>query len=692
MRVLHIITRLANGGAGENTLYSVNGIDPEKYSVDLAVGENNEPAMMEKIRISDRVTLLTVTGLRREPSPASELTALKQIRRIIRDGKYAIVHTHGAKAGILGRLAAKKEGVPIIINGIHGITFSEEMGRVSRTIYRWIERYVARSTTHFVSVGHDIMQKYLEAGIGEPAEYTVIHSGMELSRFQEAGDLSQEEIGTIREELGIPAAAMVVAKISRLEKRKGYPHFLRSAQQLCQSCSPQQSGVYFLIVGDGPELEAMRQYAEELGIADKVIFTGYRTDVERMFAAADIVALTSLWEGLPRVLVQAAAVGRPIVTFNCDGAWEIVEEGSTGYIVDMRDEDTFARRLDRLVADPRLRKEMGAKARAKVDESWSREAMVNSIEELYQRLLTDAGLPVPPADLRSDAGHSKAAEPFRIALVTQEDPFYIPLFFGEFFRIAGLRRRIAAVTATGAGSFFTPGAIPSSGRPVEVRGVMIQRALGNKTYKGLAKRIWRLYGTVGFVRVGFRYVWAKVVSRLYPGRSVAGIAGGAGAPILPMEDANGEEFLSFIRENRIDLVVSVSASQIFRGDVLSAPREGCINLHNAPLPHYRGMLPNFWQLYHGEKESVLTIHQMVEDLDKGDILLRRPTPMDDRMSLEDLIRTTKIRSARALWHLLDRFAAGAVEVTPLPEEEGSYFTWPTREEAKELTRRGRRLL
>ncbi|MFP4427488.1 MAG: glycosyltransferase [Spirochaetaceae bacterium] len=680
MRVLHIITRLANGGAGENTLYSVNGIDPEQYTVDLAVGENNEPAMVEKIRISERVTLRTVHGLRRDPSPLTELKALVEIRRIIRDGNYAIVHTHGAKAGILGRIAAKKEGVPIIINGIHGITFSEEMGRASRTIYRWMERWAARFTTHFVSVGHDIMQKYLDAGIGRSEDYTVIHSGMELRRFQKAGELPTEEIAAIRGELGIPAAATVVAKISRLEKRKGYHYFLRAAQKLCQSCSPQQSGVYFLIVGDGPELEPMRQYAGELGIGDRVIFTGYRTDVERMFAAADIVALTSLWEGLPRVLVQAAAVGRPIVTFNCDGAWEIVENGRTGFIVSMRDEEAVARQLDRLVADRGVREEMGRLGRAKVDESWSREAMVRSIEELYARLLAEAGLPHPRA------GDPRSETALRIAMVTQEDPFYIPLFFREFFRIARIRRELASADAE------TRNRIPSSGRPIEVQGLMIQRPLGNKTSKGLAKRIWRLYGTLGFVRVGFRYVWAKLCGRFLRGRSVSGAAKTAGVSLLPMADANGEAFLSFVRENRIDLVVSVSASQIFKGEILSAPTYGCINLHNAPLPHYRGMLPNFWQMYQGEKESVLTIHQMVEDLDKGDILLQRTTPIREEMSLEQLIRTTKVRSARALWHLLDRFATDTVEVTPLPEEEGSYFSWPTREEAKEFRRRGRRLL
>ncbi|MFP4331305.1 MAG: glycosyltransferase [Spirochaetaceae bacterium] len=672
LRVLHIITRLANGGAGENTLYSVNGIDPERYKVDLAVGENNEQAMIDKITISPDVSLKTISGLRRDPSPWQELRALSEIRRLIREGNYAIVHTHGAKAGILGRIAAHREGVPVIINGIHGITFSDQMGRVSREVYRLIERYVARFTTHFVSVGEDIKEKYLAAGVGSREKYTVIHSGMELSRFQAAADLPAEEIAAIKEELGIPPQATVIAKISRLEKRKGYPYFLRAAQRLLRSCSPQQTGVYFLIVGDGPELESMRAYASELGVAERVVFTGYRRDVERMFAASDIVALTSLWEGLPRVLVQAAACGKAIVTFDCDGAWEIVEEGRTGYIVGMKDEANLYRRLDRLVADRRLREEMGRRARSKVDESWSREAMIRSIETLYDQLLENRGLPAPGA--RREAGH-----PLRIVMVTQEDPFYIPLFFREFFRLAELRRELVDGAAT-------------PGRPVEIRGVMIQRPLGNRSASGLARRIWQLYGSLGFVRMGVRYLGAKLLKQLDPRRSVEGAARSAGVMVLPMRDANGESFVNFVRDEQIDLVVSVSASQIFKAEILNAPRKGCINLHNAPLPRYRGMLPNFWQIYHGESESVLTIHQMAEELDRGDILLRRPTPIRPDMSLEELIRETKVKSARALWTLLDRFATDTVEPTPLPDEAGSYFSWPTRQEAREFRRRGRKLL
>ncbi|MCG8480379.1 MAG: hypothetical protein MI724_14900, partial [Spirochaetales bacterium] len=225
---------------------------------------------------------------------------------------------------------------------------------------------------------------------------------------------------------------------------------------------------------------------------------------------------------------------------------------------------------------------------------------------------------------------------------------YIPLFFREFFK-----RYRASIEKH------------SDDAPVEVRGVMIQQALGNRTARGLAKRIWSLYGAVGFCRVGVRYVWKKALRLLGPlAPTVAAHCRRAGVPLLsfPLDpgrgitrpnDANGEAFRTFLRDREIDLVVSVSASQIFKAEVLSTPPLGCINLHNAPLPHYRGMLPNFWQLYHGETHSVLTIHRMVEDLDRGDILLQEATPITPDMSLEDLIRATKRRSAAALWSLLN---------------------------------------
>ena len=254
----------------------------------------------------------------------------------------------------------------------------------------------------------------------------------------------------------------------------------------------------------------------------------------------------------------------------------------------------------------------------------------------------------------------------RIFIVTQEDPFYIPRFFRRF-----LKRQEADIT---------------------VAGVMIQQPLGNRTAKGLARRIWSLYGTGGFIVMGFRYLGRRVLRLFGPwAPTVTAYCSRAGVPVITGHSVNTEAFITFIREEQIDLIVSVSASEIFRKPVLSTPPMGCINLHNAPLPAYRGMLPNFWQLYHNEEKSVLTIHRMVEQLDGGTILLQRETPIPEQMSLEQLIRTTKERSADALWDVLVQMRDGTVTEVPMRETGGSYFTWPTRQEARELQRR-RRLL
>lgn len=279
-------------------------------------------------------------------------------------------------------------------------------------------------------------------------------------------------------------------------------------------------------------------------------------------------------------------------------------------------------------------------------------------------------------------------ERLRILFVTQEDPFYIPLFFERFFELCFSRDRRAGDAA---------------GCKLDLAGVVIQRPLGNKTNKGLARRMYRLYGPVGFIRMGIRYTAARLGRflwsirlgplRLWPRhRSVEALSLRYGVPILPFVDMNGEQAVEFVRREETDLVVSVSASQIFKAAILSAPRIGCINLHNAPLPHYRGMLPNFWQMLHGEEESVLTIHEMVVDLDKGDILKRKGTPIEPGDSLDDLIRRTKRRSAEILLETLEEVRRGTARLSPLPAEEGSYFTWPTREQAREFRRRGHRLL
>ena len=427
VRVLHILTRLANGGAEDNTLHTINGLDHTRYEVDLAIGGPSERGSLDKTGLHPAVRLLPVPHLQPDPAPAAELSAVRELRAIIRTGGYRIVHTHGSKAGILGRMAARRERVPVIVHGIHGISFHPSMGGVQRVLFRFLERWTGRYTAAFVCVGEEMRQQYLEAGIGSPERYSVIHSGMELDRFRgaaaaPAGAAGETAAREVRRELQIPADALIVGTVSRHEKRKGYPHLIAAAQVLLAtgtsvrsgaSASPETSApnavspdaalppgivlpaevrerLWFLSVGDGPEGEKIRDLVRAAGLEDRFLFAGYRNDVERMFAAMDVVTLTSMWEGLPRVLVQAAATERPVVSFEVDGVREIVADGVTGYIVPQGDRTALAARIARLLTDDRARREMGAAAGSRVNDSWSVEAMVEATAELYARLLHDA--------------------------------------------------------------------------------------------------------------------------------------------------------------------------------------------------------------------------------------------------------------------------------------------------------------
>ncbi len=386
VRVLHIITRIANGGAEENTLYTVNGLDKRRFAVDLATGGEREAGSLDRIPLDPAVRLHQVPALGRNPDPRRELRALSQIRAVIRQGRYRIVHTHGAKAGILGRAAARREGVAVIINGIHGITFADTMNPVMRLLYRMLERRVGRYTTAFVSVGEDIKNKYHAARIGRPEQYRVIYSGMDLSEFHEAARMDEPARQAVRAELGLSQDDLVVGTVSRFEPRKGHRYLIEAAARLADTFPR----LRVLLVGDGPIMEEVAALAREAGIADRTVMTGFRTDVARMFAAMDVHVLTSLWEGLPRVLVQAAAVGRPSVTFACDGAHEIVDDGMNGFVVEMKNVAQLTDRLRVLLTDPETRERMGAAARRKVDDRWDRQEMVRRIENLYEDLLRSA--------------------------------------------------------------------------------------------------------------------------------------------------------------------------------------------------------------------------------------------------------------------------------------------------------------
>ena len=262
-----------------------------------------------------------------------------------------------------------------------------------------------------------------------------------------------------------------------------------------------------------------------------------------------------------------------------------------------------------------------------------------------------------------------------IIFFTQEDPFYVKIFFDEFFK------RYDHLN--------------------EIKAVVISQTMGKKSTLDLAKQMFGFYGSVDFVRMGLKYACVKVMSKRNLNKNPAGkvpktysikqTAAVYGIDVIDRSDLNSKAFLSMISKFDADLFISVASPVIFKKDLITVPRVDCINIHNAPLPNYRGMMPNFWQLYHGEREVGITVHRIASGIDTGDIILQHLVPVERDETLDHLIRKTKKENARLIIQVIDDFRNGRVNCDKM-EGKGSYFTFPTKEDVKEFKRRGKNIL
>jgi glycosyltransferase involved in cell wall biosynthesis len=382
IRILHIITRLIIGGAQENTLLSVEGLDKiDGYEVTLLTGVDYGPEgdLLDRARKTTRLVVLP--ELARKINPVADIKAFWKLYRLIRKGRYHIVHTHSSKAGVLGRLAAKLAGTPVIVHTLHSLVFHEYQPWLVNRMWWAIKKICAPMTDHFISVSSVISQKAIRAGIARPEKFSTVYSGMELDWFLNA----EVDPLAVRREFGIPQDAMVVGKIARLFNLKGHDQLLDAAPRIVE----RHPNVRFFLVGDGVLYDHLVGRARKAGILDNFVFAGLvaRERIPEMISAMDVVVHTSLREGLARVLPQALALGKPCVSFDIDGAPEVVIPDQTGFLVKPGDEEGLADSISRLLDDPALRARMGEAGRRRVDPAFRAETMVNEISAIYLTLI-----------------------------------------------------------------------------------------------------------------------------------------------------------------------------------------------------------------------------------------------------------------------------------------------------------------
>jgi glycosyltransferase involved in cell wall biosynthesis len=374
-RVLHIITRLEPGGAQRNTLYTVEHLDRSEFEVALAWGPG-DALDRDAERIGD---------LRREPvpemnrplSPRRDLAALRRIRELLRELGPQIVHTHSSKAGVLGRLAARLERVPVVIHSIHGYGFTPLQPAPLRALFVIVEKIVGRWTDHFIAVSKQNLQLGLELGLFGPERVSVIRSGIELGRFRQAQNGTE-----LRDRIGVPSSAPLVTQIGNFKPQKAPLDFVRMAAAV----SRELPETWFVMVGDGRLRPAAENLARELGVADRMVFCGWWDDVPGLLAATDVSVLSSRHEGLPRAVVESLAAGVPVVATAVDGTVEVVRDGVNGCLVEPGDVDGLARGVTELLGDSDLRRRMSVAAGDGLDE-FDIDRMVRQQEELYRCLL-----------------------------------------------------------------------------------------------------------------------------------------------------------------------------------------------------------------------------------------------------------------------------------------------------------------
>lgn len=388
LRVAHIITRLILGGAQENTLYTAIGQhrDP-RFDVTLVCGidEAGEGNMFSEARGAG-LKVVVLPSLVREIRFFTDLKALVQLHRFLKKGAYTIVHTHSSKAGVIGRIAAWTAGVPVVVHTIHGVAFHEFQSRWKNWIYIQLERLSAPLSQRIISVSGRLSDAAVSHGIGRPAQHVTIFSGIDLELFLSVRD--RLTVADAKRRAGIPLDAPVVGKVARLFPLKGHEQFMAVAERI----SREMPDAYFLLVGDGPLRDELRADAERRGIGNRVVMVGRVTpeQVPEYMQAMDVVVHTSLREGIARVLPQAGAVGKPVVTFHLDGAPEVVRDGISGYLVPPLDTSAVADRTLDLLSDPDTCRAFGEAGRAFAAEHFSVDRMIARINDLYLGLVGPA--------------------------------------------------------------------------------------------------------------------------------------------------------------------------------------------------------------------------------------------------------------------------------------------------------------
>lgn len=382
MKIAHIITRLIIGGAQENTLYNVQDqheIFDDEVTLITGPGVGPEGSLVEK-GLADGLDIRVIDAMKRNIHPLHDWKSYRQLIRILKDYRPDLVHTHSSKAGIIGRAAAAKLEIPAV-HTIHGAAFHRGQNPLLHRAYIAAEKWAAKRCEKFIGVCDAMSDRYVAAGIAAKEKFATIYSGFDVDAFLNPQNDPQEK----RKELGIAPGRIVIGKIARLFHLKGHEFVIEAARKVVDRIP----NIRFLFVGDGILKSDYEKRIAELGLTEHFIFTGLvpPDEIPDYIHAMDIAVHTSLWEGLARVLPQALIAGKPVISYDIDGAKEVVIPNETGYLVPAESVGELSQAMIALAEDAELRKRLGVAGREKFTEQFRHENMTAKIREVYREVL-----------------------------------------------------------------------------------------------------------------------------------------------------------------------------------------------------------------------------------------------------------------------------------------------------------------
>jgi glycosyltransferase involved in cell wall biosynthesis len=387
LRVLHVITRLIVGGAQENTLLTAIGQHRTPgFRVTLLAGIDDGPEgnLHDEARAAG-VDLQLMRELVRPIAPLRDTITFAKLTAFCRRGRYDIVHTHSSKAGILGRLAARAAGVPIVVHTLHSLVFGEHATRFQNALFIVLKRTVAPLTHRFISVCDATRRGALAKGIGSPERHCVIYSGFPIEPFLRIRE--ELSVAEAKRRAGLDPGHLVVGKVARISQQKGHDHFVEAAR-LIAAAEPRAR---FLLVGDGNRRQLIEDRIDELGLRERFVLAGLVPPeaVPALMQAMDVVVHTSVREGLARVIPQAAAVGKPVVGFALDGTPEAIQDGVSGFCARPYDAADVAAQVLEILPDEERRRRMGEAGRAFAAANFPVQVMVDRINAVYLDLVRE---------------------------------------------------------------------------------------------------------------------------------------------------------------------------------------------------------------------------------------------------------------------------------------------------------------